>query len=147
MTAKGLGKLESVHGVAPAHLQRAAIVCLLSFVFFLAMMFGFYIRQNIGYFLLATAFLLVNVLTLIGWMFLRRNHLSIHENGLAWRRFRVRWDGIETVGRTAGSKRTSLEVVAKNGDRFTLPDSIDRLDLIELRISRELAAASGKRDG
>jgi hypothetical protein len=142
MAAERLGKLESVHGVAPAYLQRAAIVCLLSFVFFLAMMFGFYIRQNIGYFLLATAFLLVNVLTLIGWMFLRRSLVSIHEHGIAFRKFRLRWDEIAGVERPAG--RRGLEITRKNGERLILPETIDQLDRIEIRIRHEQALAAGR---
>jgi hypothetical protein len=45
-----LGKLKSVYGISPAYLQRAAIVAIVSFVFFLLMLVAFSLRQNIGYF-------------------------------------------------------------------------------------------------
>ena len=58
--------------VSPAHLQRAVFIAVLSFMFFLAMMFAFYIRQSILYFLLATAFLIVYIVTMISILKLRK---------------------------------------------------------------------------
>jgi len=56
----------------PAQAQRAAFVAVLSFLFFLAMMFAYYIRQSMLYFLLATAFLIVYLVTMISIVRLRR---------------------------------------------------------------------------
>ena len=50
-----LGGLRAVYGTSPALLQRAAIIAVVSFIFFLAMLVVFSLRQNIGYFILATA--------------------------------------------------------------------------------------------
>ena len=61
---KDLGKLIAVYGIAPAYLQRAVFIVILSFVFFLAMMLVYYIRQNVVYFLLASAFLILYLVTL-----------------------------------------------------------------------------------
>lgn len=47
-------------------------MAVLSFMFFVAMMFAFYIRQSALYFLLATAFLIVYLLTMISFVRLRR---------------------------------------------------------------------------
>ena len=58
--------------MSPARLQRAAFMAVLSFMFFVAMMFAFYIRQSALYFLLATAFLIVYLLTMISFVRLRR---------------------------------------------------------------------------
>lgn len=58
--------------VTPAVLQRAVFIAVLSFLFFLAMMFAFYIRQSMVYFLLATAFLIIYVFTMISFVRLRR---------------------------------------------------------------------------
>ena len=58
---------------SPAQLQRAAFVAVLSFLFFLAMMLLFYIRQSFLYFLLATAFLIVYIVMMISLVRLRRN--------------------------------------------------------------------------
>ena len=57
----------------PAQVQRAVFIAVLSFMFFLAMMFAFYIRQSVSYFLLATAFLIVYIVTMISFVRLRRS--------------------------------------------------------------------------
>jgi len=53
-------------------LQRAAFVGVISFVFFMTMMFAYYIRGSGLYFLLATAFLIVHLLTMISFFRLRQ---------------------------------------------------------------------------
>ena len=58
--------------VPPAHIQRAVFIAVLSFLFFLAMMFAFYIRQSMLYFLLASGFLIVYIVTMISFVRLRR---------------------------------------------------------------------------
>lgn len=57
----------------PAQVQRAVFIAVLSFLFFLAMMFAYYVRQSLLYFLLATAFLIVYFVTMISFVRLRRN--------------------------------------------------------------------------
>jgi hypothetical protein len=58
--------------VPPAQIQRAVFVAVLSFMFFLTMMLAFFIRQSMLYFLLATAFLVVYVVTMISFLKLRK---------------------------------------------------------------------------
>ena len=77
---KQLGRLESVHGISPVYLQRALIVIILSFIFFLIMLIAFSIRQQIGYFVLATAFLVVKLFTLFGWMQQRKKTVLLYED-------------------------------------------------------------------
>lgn len=127
-----LGKIKGVYGVSPVFLQRATVVSLLSFVFFLLMMFGFYVRQNIGYFLLATAFLAVNVLTLVGWIAIRKKTVQIFENGIRYREFRARWEEIRFVKRTVvskmmGGERQSAVIEKHDGQRVEIPDALDRI--------------------
>ncbi len=76
---KDLGKLVAIHGIAPAYLQRAVFIVILSFVFFLAMMFMYYIRQSITYFLLASAFLVLYLVTLFSFVMQRRSFVMLHE--------------------------------------------------------------------
>src|ERR1051326_4189159 len=76
---KDLGKLIGAHGISPIFIQRAVAISVISFLFFLGMMFGFYIRQNIGYFLLATAFLIVYLITMFSWVMQRKTELRIFE--------------------------------------------------------------------
>jgi len=56
----------------PAQLQRAVFIAVLSFLFFLTMMFAYYIRQSGLYFLLATAFLIIYLVTMVSFVRLRR---------------------------------------------------------------------------
>jgi len=58
--------------VSAVQLQRASFVAVLSFLFFLAMMFAYYTRQSALYFLLATAFLIVYIITMVSIFRLRR---------------------------------------------------------------------------
>ncbi len=58
--------------MSPAHIQRVAFIAILSFLFFLGMMFVYYLRGSLLYFLLATAFLVVYVITMISFVKLRK---------------------------------------------------------------------------
>ena len=77
----------SMHTTSPAYMQRAAIVAAVSFVFFLLTLLAFYVRQQIGYFVLSTAFLVVYLLTMISWVIRRRAAVRLHEGGLKYRKF------------------------------------------------------------
>jgi hypothetical protein len=66
------GSDQNNKSVAAAKVQRAIFVAVLSFMFFLAMMFAFYIRQSMLYFLLATAFLIVYIVMMVSLLRLRK---------------------------------------------------------------------------
>ncbi|MGB7207031.1 MAG: hypothetical protein WBD27_00085 [Pyrinomonadaceae bacterium] len=128
---QNLGKLISTHGTSPAYLQRAAIIAVLSFVFFLAMLVAFYVRQHIGYFALSTAFLIVYVLTLISWVIQKRSLVSIYENGLGYKKFSGLWDEIEAeiiVEESAGRKHIKLRKSKR--ENVIIPSSIQGFDRI-----------------
>lgn len=91
------GKLLNVYGIAPAYLQRAVFVAVLAFLFFIAMMFAFYIRQSVGYFLLASAFLVLYLLTLFSWFMQRKTMVKVYENGVNYKTRFARWSEIESV--------------------------------------------------
>jgi ABC-type bacteriocin/lantibiotic exporter with double-glycine peptidase domain len=130
-----LGRLISTHGTSPATLQRAAVVAILSFFFFLAMLLVFYFRQQIVYFVLSTAFLIVYVFTLIGWILQRRNVVSIHENGIAYRRFSSTWDEIKSVKSSSGE---GISLEKESGESVTIGKSVADLDRIALEIRTNL---------
>ena len=94
---QSLGPLVAIHGIAPAYLQRAIFIVILSFIFFLAMMLVYYIRQNILYFLLSTAFLIIYLVTLFSWVMQRKNVVEVHENGLKYKKRSVMWSEVESV--------------------------------------------------
>lgn len=134
MSELQLGKLESVHGIAPAFLQRAVIVSMLSFIFFLAMLLVFYVRQNILYFLLSTAFLLVYLFTMFGWLLMRKNLVKIYENGLTYKKISLFWHEIESVSRN----QTHYEIEKKNGEKIILPETFQDVEQIVNRINSKI---------
>lgn len=146
-TIQNLGKLESAHGVAPAYLQRAAIIAVVSFVFFLVMLLGFYIRQNLGYFLLSTAFLIVYIFMMFGLLTQRRSVLKIYENGFSYKNFASRWDEIDSIQGKTESRLVSLakincEIRKTNGEKIVLTESIQDVEKVIERISEEIEKRS-----
>ncbi len=130
-----LGALVSVHRTAPAILQRAAIVTVVSFFFFLAMLLVFYAWQQIVYFVLSTAFLVVYIFTMIGWVMQKRNVLSIHANGIKYKKFTSSWDEIKSVRSEA---KTGITIVKANGESVTIGKTIADFDEIAVRIRSRL---------
>jgi hypothetical protein len=131
-----LGSLVSVHGTSPIFLQRAAIVAVLSFFFFMAMLVIFYVRQQMVYFVLSTAFLVVYIFTLVGWVMQKRNIVSIYENGIAYRKFISIWDEIKSV---KSDSKTGITIVHSSGDSTTIPSSVADVDKIAVAIRNHLA--------
>ncbi len=93
----GFGKLIVTHRTSPAFIQRAAIIAILSFLFFLAMLVAFLGRQQIGYLVLAAAFLVLNFFTLIGFILSRQNAVAIFDNGLRYRKGQSKWSEVVSV--------------------------------------------------
>ena len=133
---RDLGTIVSVHGTSPAFLQRAAILAVLSFFFFMAMLLVFYWRQQIVYFVLSTAFLVVYIFTLIGWGMQKRNVVSIFENGVSYRKFSARWDEMRSVraGRQAG-----ISLTTDDGTSVTIPETVADFPQIAAAIRSHLS--------
>jgi len=112
-----LGRRVSVHVVAPAYVQRAVFMAVLSFMFFMAMMFAFYVRQHILYFFLSTAFLIVYLITMFSWVMQRKANVEVYENGFKYRKSTVLWDEIKDVSDKG-------EVRVENGKLVTIPGTI-----------------------
>ena len=129
-----LGKLVGVYGVAPAILQRAIFIAVLSFLFFLSMMIVYYIRDSPFFFLLATAFLLVYLVTMISLVRQRRGVVQLFEHGIEYKKRRLAWDEIRAV---ADDGRITLTT----GKSVQLPQTLDRLPEL-LRLIR--ASSTGK---
>ena len=139
-TIQTLGKLQAVYGTSPAYLQRAAITAIISFVFFLAMLLVFSVRQNIGYFLLATAFLIVQIFTLFGWVTQSRSRLEIFENGFAYRKNTCRWNEIAAIDVMTGKgSQTGCEITKTNGEKIRLPAVIHHVEEAAARIKGKFA--------
>lgn len=136
MTERNLGKLHNSYGIAPVFLQRAAIVAILAFVFFLLMMLAFSVWKSIGYFLLATAFLVVEFFTLSGWIMQKRAAVLLYEKGFTYKKFAGLWDEIESVSvlKRKNLTVTGCEIRKKNGEKIVLPEMIHHIGEIAERI-------------
>ncbi|MEO6333453.1 MAG: hypothetical protein ABIO91_00585 [Pyrinomonadaceae bacterium] len=133
---RDLGPLISVHGTSPAFLQRAAIIAVVSFFFFMAMLLVFYLRQQIVYFVLSTAFLIVYVFTLIGWVMQKRNIVSIYEDGVTYRKFSARWDEMQSV---RAARQDGISLTRNDGLSVTIPKTIANFAQIAASIRTNLA--------
>ena len=118
---KDLGKLIAVHGLSPAHIQRAVFITVLSFVFFMGMMVLYYVRQEMLYFLLSSAFLVVYIITLFSWIAQRKTVLEIFEKGVTYRKFSAKWDEI-------GEVRPDGTIVLKGNKQIAISSAIHELD-------------------
>ncbi len=120
-TKKNLGKLVAVHGLSPAHIQRAVFITVLSFVFFLGTMVLYYVRQELLYFLLASAFLVVYIITLFSWIAQRKTVLEIFEKGVSYRKYSANWDEISEV-------RSDGTIVLKDKKQIAISAAIHELE-------------------
>jgi len=129
-----LGKLVGVYGVAPGILQRAVFIAVLSFLFFLSMMIVYYTRDSTLFFLLATAFPLVYLVTMFSLVRQRRGVVQLFEHGIEYRKGRLGWG---EIGAVADDGRLTLT----SGKSVRLPQTLDRLPEL-LGLIR--ASAAGK---
>ena len=125
---QSLGKLVVTFGIAPAFLQRAVIIAVLSFLFFLTTLAMFSLWRNFLYFFLSTAFLIVYLATMFSWLMMRKNLLKIYENGLSYRKFTARWDEIETLELNKKDAKINCEIRKKKGEKITLTESIQGVE-------------------
>lgn len=128
-----LGRLIAVYGVAPEYLQRAVFIALLSFVFFLAMMIAYYMRGSALFFLLATAFLIVYVVTMISWVIQRRGVVEVFEHGLDFRKKRYLWPEIADLN---GDGKLTLA----DGRDIQLPKTLGGLSQLTLLVRTRTTA-------
>jgi len=114
---KQLGRLIAVHPISPAHLQRAVLLAILSFIFFMSMMFAYYLLQKPLFFLLATAFLVIYLFTMYSFMMGRKKTVEVFENGFRTGKTSATWSDVEGVD--------DKGLVALSHDRnFEIPQSI-----------------------
>ena len=134
-TKKALGPLISSHGISPVFLQRAAIIAIVSFLFFLGTLAYFYIQQQLIYFVLSSAFLVVYIFTMVSWVFQKRNIVSIYENGIARRKFITTWDEIKSVTAEADS---GITIVKSDGESLTIPKTTADIGRIAMLVRQNL---------
>lgn len=70
------------------------------------MLLAFYLRQQILYFILSSAFLVVYLFTMIGWLMQKRNTVKVYDNGIRYRKFAARWEEIASVDELSSGAAT-----------------------------------------
>lgn len=133
METRKPGKLESVHVISPVYLQRALIVIILSFIFFLVMLIVFSLRQNIGYFLLSTAFLIIQLFTMFSFIQTRKKVVKIYENGFSFGKKECLYNEIEKIE----NNQSSCQIIKKDGEKITLTQALYDLNSIVGKISEK----------
>jgi len=133
--AENLGKLESIHSISSVFKQRAFILATVSFVFFTVMVGGFLIRPGFVFVLLGTAFLVVGLFTLFGWLGQRNLEFRLFENGFSYKKFVCTWDEIESINlktesRLIGGEKIECLVRKIDGQEITLTDVIDNVQYL-----------------
>ena len=127
--SRPLGKLVAVHPLAPAHIQRAAFIAVLAFLFFLGMMLMFYMRESLLYFLLASAFLVVYIITMLSWVIQRKNVVQVFEGGFSYKSKQASWDQVSLVasdGTVSLNDETKIVISPAIRDFGAVLDSIRR---------------------
>ena len=130
-TTKGLGKLIAVHPIAPALVKRAVFNAAHSFMFFLTMMFTFYLRQNILYFLLASAFLVLYLVMMFALLMQRRSTVEVFENGFRTKKQSIQWSEVVSI-----SDEGVVELAS--GRHVVLAHSVVDFDLMISNLRRQV---------
>ena len=120
---KDLGSIISIHAITPAFVQRAVFVAVLAFMFFLAMMLAFYLRQNVVYFLLASAFLVLYIVMMFAWVTQQKNVVEIYDGGISYKKNVLTWKEIKAI-----DDEGILSLY--NGKPIILPRSVDKFEIM-----------------
>src|SRR6476620_12706152 len=90
----------------------------------------FYLRDSILYFLLASAFLVIYLVTMLSWVMQRKNVVQVFEGGFSYRSKQASWNEISDV-------RNDGTIVLKDDKQVVISPAIDGLtallDLIRHR--------------
>ena len=137
-----LGKIQSVHALSSAYSQRVVIIAGLALIFFSAMLIAFAVRQWFGYALLAGGFLVVEILTMIGWISHRGADFAIYEEGFIYKDQICRWEDIESIYSTTEpgffGKRLKFEIQRFGGEKIEVSDTISDLDGVIKTVGKKM---------
>lgn len=133
--AKDLGRLVSVHGMSPAYKQQAVFIIVLSFLFFLSTMLAFYVFGRSLFFLLASGFLVVYLISLISFLTQRRHAVRTYVKGMEYRTFSSRWEDLGSVTWTKDGRSRTLTIEGKEGTICKIPANIDGVEGLAMIIT------------
>lgn len=79
----------------------------------------YYLRPNVLYFLLATAFLIVYLVTMFSWFMQRKSVVRVYEHGFEFKDCSLSWDEINSV-----ALERQIVVTPKSGKPIEFPSTI-----------------------
>jgi Ca2+/Na+ antiporter len=132
---KDLGKLKGIFPISPALAQRAVFVAVLSFMFFMTMMFAFYLLQNIIYFVLSTAFLVLYLIMMFAWLMQKRSAVELFEKGITLKKRKLVWDDIVSIDKDG-------ELLLKSNEKLLISTSIHERNMLMDIIRRNIPRVS-----
>jgi hypothetical protein len=96
---------------------------------------GFLIRPGFVFVLLGTAFLVVQLFTLFGWLGQRNTEFKLFENGFSYKKFVCFWNEIESIhvkaeSQLTGGAKINCLVRKTGGQEIVLTDVIEDLESI-----------------
>ena len=130
-----LGKLIGTYATAPAFIQRAAVIAIVSFLFFLAMLLAFSAREQILYLVLAAAFLVVNIFTLIGFYMQKRNTVKVFEKGIEYGKHRVEWADLVAADIDSSGR---LNLRTKKPATIVIPKTVDDIGKLDEYVRHQI---------
>ena len=140
--APDLGKIQSIHGLSSAYSQRVVIIAGCALLFFSAMLMAFAVRQWFGYALLAVGFLVVEILTLIGWISHRGAEFTVYEDGFTYKDHICRWEEVESIYSTTEpglfGKKLKCEIQRAGGEKIEVPETVQDLDGIIKTVGKKM---------
>ena len=129
-----LGPVVTEHRIAADQVQKVAIVAPLSFIFFLAMLVAFYLRNSLGYFILSSGFLVVYLFTMFGFFSMKKKVFRFHQNGISFKKMRLPF---ELISKVHLDSRVGLVIDSSEG-RLIVPQSISGLTQIATELDRRI---------
>jgi hypothetical protein len=87
------------------------------------MLIAFLVRQQIGYLILAAAFFVLNIFTLIGFLVQRQNKVKVFEGGFNYKKASARWNELVSID----DDDAGISIVKSDGSNIKIPRTIDDL--------------------
>ena len=84
------------------------------------MLIIFIARQQIGYLILAAAFFVLNIFTLIGFLVQRQNKVQIFEEGFTYKKSFASWNDMVSID----DDENGISIVKADGSVIKIPRSI-----------------------